>query len=161
MFCCRALVLPLAILATAAAVCANLFAVFRKGTGHNKSEQTLWYSKADVGSGIKEMVKDSPCDQYKLFFEISEGGAAGGAGVGFIICVLAIAQLCSRQGMCCLKCITSLFVTLAFAGCGACVGLLVFGYMKGYCQNDDSLRDAYAPFKDSGYQFAEGFYLIC
>ncbi|KEG06559.1 hypothetical protein DQ04_13341000 [Trypanosoma grayi] len=160
MFCCRVLVLLTSVLATAAAACANVFTLFRKSDGSTKYEQTLWYSRVTAGHN-KEMVKDSPCDQYKLFFQISEGATVGGAGVGFIVLVVAIVQLFVIYRASSFRCGIFTFSFIAFAACGACVGLLVFGYMKGYCQNDDSLRDAYAPFKDSGYQFAEGFYLIC
>ncbi|KEG06561.1 hypothetical protein DQ04_13341020 [Trypanosoma grayi] len=161
MFFCRVFVLILSVLATACVVCANLFDVFRRDIGGGSTKQTLWYSKATVGSGIKDLVRDSLCNEYKLFFQISEGVAVGGAAIGFIVLILAIVRLFMGRGSCFLRCFILFLTSAAFAGCGACVGLLVFGYMQGYCQNDDSLRDAYAPFKDRGYEFVEGFYLIC
>ncbi|KEG06562.1 hypothetical protein DQ04_13341030, partial [Trypanosoma grayi] len=161
MVCCRVLVLLTSVLATAAAACANVFTLFRKSDGSKRYEQTLWFTRKNVGIGRKKMVKDSPCDQYKLFFQISEGATVGGAFVGFIVLIVAIVQLFVIYRSSSIRCGIFTLSFIAFAACGACVGLLMYGYMQGYCQNNLLLSNSYAPFKDSGYEFAEGFYLIC
>ncbi|RNF25650.1 uncharacterized protein Tco025E_02210 [Trypanosoma conorhini] len=161
--CFRVLVLVLAILATACAVCANIFPVFQKENELVTMKQTLWYNEVILpdGNETEQKVSKSLCGQYKLFFRVSEGTAVGAIGVGLIVVLLTVIQMICRVLSCCLGCFTSLLIDLAFAASGVCVALLVYGYMKGYCQDDTALSPLYAPFKDQDYKFAESFYLIC
>ncbi|RNE99600.1 uncharacterized protein Tco025E_09141 [Trypanosoma conorhini] len=161
--CFRVLVLVLAILATACAVCANIFPVFQKKKELVTMKQTLWYNEVILpdGNETEQKVSKSLCGQYKLFFRVSEGTAVGAAGVGLIILGLVTAHVIANVKNCCLTICISLLVLLAFAASGVCVALLVYGYMKGYCQDDTALSPLYSPFKDQDYKFAESFYLIC
>ncbi|RNE99599.1 uncharacterized protein Tco025E_09140, partial [Trypanosoma conorhini] len=163
MFCLRVLVLVLAILATACAVCANIFPVFQKEKELVTTKQTLWYNEVILpdGNETEQKVSKSLCGQYKLFFQVSEGTAVGAAGVGLIVVGIVFAQLFLHERICCFIYGVSLLIDLAFAASGVCVALLVYGYMKGYCQDDTALSPLYAPFKDQDYKFAESFYLIC
>ncbi|PWU88987.1 hypothetical protein C3747_412g11 [Trypanosoma cruzi] len=76
---CRVIVLVLAMLATACAVCANIFPVFKKESDAAKVKQTLWYNQTTVpgGVGTKVDVSDSLCGQYKLFFSGIRGCGCG------------------------------------------------------------------------------------
>ncbi|EAN81696.1 hypothetical protein, conserved [Trypanosoma cruzi] len=161
--CCRVFVLIFTILAIGCAVCVNIFPLFEKESDAAKVKQTLWYNQTTVpgGVGTKVDVSDSLCGQYKLFFQVSEGAAVGAAGIGLVVLGLAIARLVLEEKSSCLNCTMSLLLSLAFAACGACVALIVYGYMKGYCQSDAVLSSQYGPFKDQGYKFSEAFYLIC
>ncbi|RNE99568.1 hypothetical protein TraAM80_08102 [Trypanosoma rangeli] len=166
MFCCpslRILVLIMAVLATACAVCANIFPVFQKKSDTVTMKQTLWYSRTILpgGNETEHKVSKSLCQQYKLFFQASEAMIMGAIGVGLIVMVFVIVQMICGSLSCCLGCLTSLLITIASAASGVCVALLVYGYMKGYCQDDTALSSIYAPFKDQNYKFAESFYLIC
>ncbi|RNF01820.1 hypothetical protein TraAM80_06755 [Trypanosoma rangeli] len=73
MCCCpslRILVLIMAVLATACAVCANIFPVFQKKSDTVTMKQTLWYSRTILpgGNETEHKVSKSLCQQYKLFF---------------------------------------------------------------------------------------------
>ncbi|ESL12219.1 hypothetical protein TRSC58_00017 [Trypanosoma rangeli SC58] len=165
MCCCptlRVLVLIMVLLATACAVCANIFPVFQKKNNVVTIKQTLWYNRTALSGGneIEQKVSESLCTQYKLFFQVSEAMVVATVGVGLIVVGFAIAQLIIAVKGRCLACCGSFLITLAFDASGVCVALLVYGYMKGYCQNDTSLSSVYAPFKDQNYKFAESFYLI-
>ncbi|ORC93498.1 uncharacterized protein TM35_000013750 [Trypanosoma theileri] len=162
MICARVFVLILAIVATACAACANVFAVFQKEVAGVKTIQTLWYSKVSAGpSDTVSKVADSVCAQFKLFFTVCEGVTVGAAGLGFIVVLLAIVRLFTGPALCFLKCLISFLLSLAFAASGVCVALVVYGYLKGYCQDDAILAPLYLPFKESGFDFWVSFYLIC
>ncbi|RNF17593.1 hypothetical protein TcG_05502, partial [Trypanosoma cruzi] len=92
---CRVIVLIFTILATACAVCVNIFPLFEKGSDAAKVKQTLWYNQTTVSGGVgtKVDVSESLCGQYKLFFQVSEGAAVGAAGIGLVVLGLAIARL--------------------------------------------------------------------
>ncbi|PWU86750.1 hypothetical protein C3747_384g24 [Trypanosoma cruzi] len=160
---CRVIVLVLAMLATACAVCANIFPVFKKESDAAKVKQTLWYNQTTVpgGVGTKVDVSDSLCGQYKLFFQVSEGAAVAAAGIGLVVVLFVIIQMIFQRICCCLGCATSLLISIAFVACVVCLALIVYGYMRGYCQSDAVLSSQYGPFKDQGYKFSEAFYLIC
>ncbi|PWU89841.1 hypothetical protein C3747_384g23 [Trypanosoma cruzi] len=162
-FSCRVTVLIFTILAIGCAACANIFPVFKKESNTKKIKQTLWYSQTTVpgGVGTKVDVSDSLCGQYKLFFQVSEGAAVAAAGIGLVVLGLAIAQLILEEKSSRFTCCAASLISLAFAACGACVALIVYGYMKGYCQSDAVLSSQYGPLKDQGYKFSEAFYLIC
>ncbi|PWU90808.1 hypothetical protein C3747_356g37 [Trypanosoma cruzi] len=155
---CRVIVLVLVILATACAVCANIFPLFEKESDAAKVKQTLWYNQTTVSGGVgtRVDVSESLCGQYKLFFQVSEGAAVGAAGIGLVVLGLAIARLVLEEKSACLNCTMSLLISLAFAACGACVALIVYGYMRGYCQSDAVLSPQYGPFKGSGLQVFRG-----
>ncbi|EAN84422.1 hypothetical protein, conserved [Trypanosoma cruzi] len=162
-FSCRVTVLIFTILAIGCAACANIFPVFKKESNTKKVKQTLWYSQTTVSGGVgtKVDVSESLCGQYKLFFQVSEGAAVAAAGIGLVVLGLAIAQLILEEKSSRFTCCAASLISLAFAACGACVALIVYGYMRGYCQSDAVLSPQYGPFKDQGYKFSEAFYLIC
>ncbi|KAF5218301.1 hypothetical protein ECC02_008804 [Trypanosoma cruzi] len=162
-FSCRVTVLIFTILAIGCAACANIFPVFKKESNTKKVKQTLWYSQTTVSGGVgtKVDVSESLCGQYKLFFQVSEGAAVAAAGIGLVVLGLAIAQLILEEKNSRFTCCAASLISLAFAACGACVALIVYGYMRGYCQSDAVLSPQYGPFKDQGYKFSEAFYLIC
>ncbi|KAF8293607.1 putative Amastin surface glycoprotein [Trypanosoma cruzi] len=162
-FSCRVIVLIFTILAIGCAACANIFPLLKKGSDAAKVKQTLWYNQTTVSGGVgtKVDVSESLCGQYKLFFQASEGAAVGAAGIGLVVLGLAIAQLILEEKSSRFTCCAASLISLAFAACGACVALIVYGYMRGYCQSDAVLSSQYGPFKDQGYKFSEAFYLIC
>ncbi|PBJ79027.1 hypothetical protein BCY84_03479 [Trypanosoma cruzi cruzi] len=150
-------------LATACAVCVNIFPVFKKESDAAKVKQTLWYNQTTVSGGVgtKVDVSESLCGQYKLFFQVSEGAAVAAAGIGLVVVLFVIIQMIFQRICCCLGCATSLLISIAFVACVVCLALIVYGYMRGYCQSDAVLSSQYGPFKDQGYKFSEAFYLIC
>ncbi|PWU86759.1 hypothetical protein C3747_520g10 [Trypanosoma cruzi] len=104
---CRVIVLVLAMLATACAVCANIFPVFKKGNDAATVKQTLWYNQTTVSGGVgtKVDVSESLCGQYKLFFQVSEGAAVAAAGIGLVVVLFVIIQMifqriCLLLGVC-------------------------------------------------------------
>ncbi|RNC59134.1 hypothetical protein TcCL_ESM03202, partial [Trypanosoma cruzi] len=107
---CRVIVLVLAMLATACAVCANIFPVFKKGNDAATVKQTLWYNQTTVSGGVgtKVDVSESLCGQYKLFFQVSEGAAVAAAGIGLVVVLFVIIQMIFQRICCCLGCVTSL-----------------------------------------------------
>ncbi|KAH9577179.1 Amastin surface glycoprotein [Trypanosoma melophagium] len=162
MICSRIIVLILVIAATACAACANVFALFYGDNLGIKTIQTLWYSKTRAGGAdTVSKVADSPCKEYKTFFTVSEGVAVGAAGLGFIVFLLAIAQLAMRSRVCCLRDFISRLLLLAFCAAGVCVALSVYGYLKGYCQDDALLAPIYGSFQERKFNFSLAFYLIC
>ncbi|KAF8276845.1 hypothetical protein TcBrA4_0122000 [Trypanosoma cruzi] len=148
-FSCRVTVLIFTILAIGCAACANIFPVLKKESDAAKVKQTLWYNQTTVSGGVgtKVDVSESLCGQYKLFFQASEGAAVGAAGIGLVVLGLAIAQLILEEKSSRFTCCAASLISLAFAACGACVALIVYGYMRGYCQSDAVLSSQYGPLR--------------
>ncbi|KAH8607149.1 putative Amastin surface glycoprotein [Trypanosoma vivax] len=147
---------------TILAACACVFPVLRKSTSGTESYQTLWAFSNVTGDTVSTSeVSDSSCWEYRTYFMGCESAAILSGALGLAMLVIIIIQIITKGVLCFLKCISSILVLLAVIASGACVGLIILGYLKGYCQDDDALKGQYAPFEERGYTFDFGFYAIC
>ncbi|PWU86756.1 hypothetical protein C3747_520g8 [Trypanosoma cruzi] len=160
---CRVIVLVLAMLATACAVCANIFPVFKKGNDAATVKQTLWYNQTTVSGGVgtKVDVSESLCGQYKLFFQVSEGAAVAAAGIGLVVVLFVIIQMIFQRICCCLGCVTSLLISHCVCRVCGVSGAYCVWVHEGLLPERRRVSSQYGPFKDQGYKFSEAFYLIC
>ncbi|KAH8606845.1 putative Amastin surface glycoprotein [Trypanosoma vivax] len=162
MLCCGAIAVPTAVIATVLAGCACVFPVLRKSTSGTESYQTLWAFSNVTGDTVStSKVSDSSCWEYRTYFMGCESAAILSGALGLAMLVIIIIHAITKGKLFFLK-ITSLVIALlAVIASGACVGLIILGYLKGYCQEDDALKGRYAPFEERGYTFDFGFYAIC
>ncbi|PBJ70073.1 hypothetical protein BCY84_19096 [Trypanosoma cruzi cruzi] len=159
---CRVTVLILTVLAIVCVFFSHIFPVLFKKTESLKTVYTLWYAESTLpdGSSIRRAVAGSSCGQYRTFFQAAEAFSVLSIGIGLVIAVFCFFQfLCVKVRF--FFCFIWCLMFLAFLFCGACVAVVVYGYMKGFCQGGGPISLKFAPFKDQGFDFGVSFYFIC
>ncbi|EKF33474.1 hypothetical protein MOQ_002663 [Trypanosoma cruzi marinkellei] len=159
---CRVIVLVLTVLAIVCVVFSNIFPVLIRKSDSLKTEYTLWYAQSTLpnGSSIRRAVAGSSCGQYRTYFQLAEAASVLSICIGVFIAVFCFFQfLCVKARF--FFWVIWCLMFLAFLLCGACVTVIVYGYLNGFCQGGGSVSVKFAPFKGQGYDFGVSFYFIC